>query len=207
MLSRRELLGLLVGRPKKAQAAVAAEAPVQAVSAQQPGPPRPCPVFPIHRPPGAIAEADFLSRCTRCGDCFTACPHEAVVTAPARLRAAAGTPVIDAASAPCQQCADTPCIEACAPNALSANAPLKMGTARIETMDCLAWQRSFCTVCSERCPVPDAITLDQGRPTIDASVCTGCGVCLYVCPAPRKAVMLLPNIQRPSWLEVNDGAE
>lgn len=202
MLSRRELLGLLVGRPRKAQAPPPPASEAQAVSA----PPRPCAVFPIHRPPGAIAEADFLSRCTRCGDCFTACPHEAIVAAPARLRAAAGTPVTDAASAPCRQRAETPCIQACAADALSAQAPVKMGTARIETMDCLAWQRSFCTVCFEQCPVPGAITLDQGRPTINASACTGCGICLYACPAPRKAVLLLPNTQRPSWREVCDGA-
>jgi ferredoxin len=31
--------------------------------------------FPLLRPPGAIAEPDFLATCTRCGDCAKACPH------------------------------------------------------------------------------------------------------------------------------------
>jgi len=52
--------------------------------------------LPVLRPPGAIDEATFLAECTRCEDCIEACPHDAIVRAPARLRDAAGTPIIDA---------------------------------------------------------------------------------------------------------------
>lgn len=58
---------------------------------------------------------------------------------------------------------------------------------RIESARCLAWQHSFCTVCTEHCPEPGAIVSEQGRPTVDASACTGCGICVQVCPAPINA--------------------
>lgn len=58
---------------------------------------------------------------------------------------------------------------------------------------CLAYQRSFCSTCSERCPVPNAIVVENGIPRVNASACTGCGVCHDVCPAPRNAVLMLPK--------------
>ncbi|HRQ73911.1 MAG TPA: 4Fe-4S dicluster domain-containing protein [Phycisphaerales bacterium] len=148
--------------------------------------------LPVHRPPGAAPEAEFLAGCTRCGACVDACPVDAIVLAPPRFREAAGTPMIDAHTTACVMCADTPCIASCEPDVLRAGRPLKMGTAWIDRMNCLAWTGSFCTVCSERCPVPGAITLEQGRPIIVESVCTGCGVCHGVCPAPVNAVGIMP---------------
>ena len=37
-----------------------------------------------------------------------------------------------------------------------------------------------------------AIALKQGRPVINEQVCTGCGVCQYVCPAPYNAIAIMP---------------
>lgn len=51
---------------------------------------------------------------------------------------------------------------------------------------------SFCAVCVERCPVPGALQITRGMPSVVADKCTGCGVCFDVCPAPRKAVLMLP---------------
>lgn len=56
---------------------------------------------------------------------------------------------------------------------------------------------SFCTVCVERCPVPGALQVTRGMPSVVADKCTGCGVCFEVCPAPRKAVLMLPLTGRP----------
>jgi Pyruvate/2-oxoacid:ferredoxin oxidoreductase delta subunit len=61
------------------------------------------------------------------------------------------------------------------------------GVVRVLEQHCLAWQRSFCTVCSERCPEQGAIVLDLARPRVVASACTGCGSCIQVCPAPINA--------------------
>lgn len=80
-----------------------------------------------------------------------------------------------------------------------------MATASIQTLDCLAWQRSFCSLCEERCPVPGAVVSTLGKPEIQASECLGCGICVNVCPAPNKAVMLLPEMNRPAWRADADG--
>lgn len=59
--------------------------------------------------------------------------------------------------------------------------------------DCLAYQRSFCSVCSEHCPVAGAIKVENGRPFIQADVCTACGICKDVCPAPRNAIRIMDD--------------
>jgi len=161
-------------------------------------------VFPIIRPPHAVDETSFLKGCTRCEACIKACPHEAIVHAPARFRAAAGTPMIDPNVSPCRACSDTPCVSACEPNVLRLDAPFAMSNASIDKQSCMAHQGSFCTVCSEHCPVPGAITTEAGKPTIHASACTGCGVCQYVCPAPQKAILVIPIRSRPTPGELNN---
>jgi ferredoxin-type protein NapG len=152
-----------------------------------------------------VPEAEFLAACTRCDACMTACPYGVVVPAPPRFKQAAGTPMIDPASAACHMCPDTPCITACAPGVLRRDRPLKMGTAVIQAWNCLAHQNSFCTVCSEQCPVPGAIALVDGKPRVDERVCTGCGVCHYACPAPANAVMILPLRDRPPTRTIPEG--
>lgn len=157
------------------------------------------PVIPVLRPPGALPEPAFLAACTRCRDCVAACPHGAIVLAPARFREAAGTPMLDPLRAPCRMCSDTPCISACGPGALrlgGEDGPFHMGIARIKTSDCLAYQGSFCSVCAERCPVPEAIVVEVGRPRIQPQLCTGCGICHHVCPSPWNAILVMPEIQR-----------
>ncbi len=155
-------------------------------------------VIPVWRPPGAIDEESFLARCTRCEECIEACPHDAIVHAPIQLREAAGTPVIDADHRPCLMCSDFPCIAACQPGVLSRLIPQAMGTAKVTEHLCLAHHGTTCTVCSERCPVPDAISVEAGKPTVSESACTGCGVCRYVCPAPENAILLMPAFHRPA---------
>ena len=56
---------------------------------------------------------------------------------------------------------------------------------------CLAYQGTTCFTCSERCPEPGAITTDKGIPTVHADLCTGCGICHDLCPAPRNAILML----------------
>lgn len=153
--------------------------------------------FPILRPPGAVNEESFLENCTRCDACIEACPHDAIVHAPVRFRQAAGTPMINALTSPCRMCNDFPCIAACEPKVLRMDLPKAIGTARIDMQTCLAYQNSFCTVCSEQCPVQGAIELTNGKPRIVEQKCTGCGICQHVCPAPQNAVMLMPLRERP----------
>lgn len=203
--TRRQLLTLDFGR--SARPAVAPARPERSWVQRLDAPaPRPEPrrlrrsgrALPIHRPPGAVAEAEFLAGCTKCSDCAGACPHEAIRPGGARLGAAQGTPVIDAASAPCYSCEDRRCATACLPGVLSPRGSGRMGEARIVDHSCLAVRGVGCSTCVEQCPVPGAIRLERGRPRIDPEHCTGCGVCLFVCPAPQKAILLLPARARES---------
>lgn len=81
---------------------------------------------------------------------------------------------------------------------LDSRQPIAMGLARVDTSTCLAYQNSFCTVCSEHCPVDNAIVLVDGKPRINQDACTGCGICLHVCPAPENAILLTPTHDRGS---------
>lgn len=67
------------------------------------------------------------------------------------------------------------------------------GPVRVRPQLCLAWQGSFCSTCSERCPVEDAIVIEAGRPRVVEARCNGCGLCVQVCPAPINALELLPS--------------
>lgn len=62
----------------------------------------------------------------------------------------------------------------------------------IQGRHCLAYQRSFCSTCVERCPVEGAIQVQNGIPQVLASACTGCGICHAVCPAPTNAILMRP---------------
>ena len=153
--------------------------------------------FPVHRPRRAIDEFQFLAGCTRCGDCITACPYDAIIKAPERLGNVKGTPVIEADTSACMMCEDFPCIASCEPGVLVSTIPPIMGTARVTEHLCLAHHHTTCTVCSERCPVEGAIDVTDGKPTVIEDTCTGCGVCRYVCPAPENAILLMPAFSRP----------
>lgn len=201
-LSRRDLFLGALGRGRTARRAEQSPSASGAHRQADVAPPPPSPrsrgfALPIHRPPGAVDEASFLLHCTRCNACVEACPPGAITLAPSRFRGAAGTPMIDPHTAACAMCHDTPCITACEPRVLRPEQPRKMGVAWIQPMACLAHTGSFCTTCSERCPVPGAIEVKAGKPTIDPDICTGCGTCAWVCPAPTNAVVVMPLADRP----------
>ena len=129
------------------------------------------------RPPGAVGEAIFIERCTKCSDCMKACPHESIVIHQD------GTPVIYPDQMPCYLCDDTPCIAACATDALlplgSVN-EARMGVAVINHRLCTAGQG--CHACVSKCPT-DALTMDFDAQRLVVAVerCVGCGMCEHVC--------------------------
>ncbi|HET6407737.1 MAG TPA: 4Fe-4S dicluster domain-containing protein [Chthoniobacteraceae bacterium] len=195
-LSRRDLLrGNFAGRQEsrnenaEAQGSTAKPAATASARFQK--------AFPILRPPGAIEEDAFLAGCTQCNACVEACPHDAISHAPRRYRRAAGTPMIDPVLQPCWMCDDFPCITVCEPNVLRLDLPKKIGLARIDAVNCLPYQGRACSACVEDCPVPGAIVLVGEKPRIVEDICTGCGVCQFVCPAPDNAILLLPLLERP----------
>jgi ferredoxin-type protein NapG len=130
------------------------------------------------RPPGAVDEALFLERCTKCSDCAKACPHGSIV-----FHQQDGTPIIYPEQTPCYLCEDFPCIAACATEALfpvDSRAGVHMGVAVINHRLCTAGQG--CHACVSKCPT-DALSMDfdSQRLAVTQERCVGCGMCESVC--------------------------
>ena len=65
------------------------------------------------RPPGALAEHDFLGACVRCGLCVRDCPYDTLKLGRLGEGVASGTPYFEARQVPCEMCEDIPCVKAC----------------------------------------------------------------------------------------------
>jgi len=129
----------------------------------------------VIRPPGALAETEFLKRCIKCGQCMRICPTN--VLQPAGLDGGLEglwTPVLNnrIGSSGCQyNC--VACGQVCPTSAIRAitldekqgkgkfadAGPVRLGTAFVDRNRCLPWAFDKpCIVCQENCPVsPKAI--------------------------------------------------
>ena len=168
------------------------------------------------RPPGALNESDFLSRCIRCGECVRACPNNALQTAFTEagltgLWSPVITPKIGYCEPNCVLCSEvcpTGAIQTLAPKQKGwvvedgvTSKPLLIGTAVYDQRHCLPWAKSTdCVVCLEWCPVaPKAIYLKDAKvmdaegkprmlkqPYVDLNRCVGCGACEFACPLQEQ---------------------
>jgi ferredoxin len=127
------------------------------------------------RPPGALPEKVFLSRCIKCGQCMRICPTN--VIQPAGLQAGLEglwTPLLNfrIGTSGCQfnciACGNLCPTAAIRPisiderlgrNRYAKQGPIKIGTAFVDRGRCLPWAMDKpCIVCQENCPVsPKAI--------------------------------------------------
>jgi len=141
--------------------------------------------FPI-RPPWAGTESEFTRLCNVCGECVKQCPTKII------KKGRAGFPVINFNAGECLFCGD--CIDACKVNALTnenKQQPWSV-SASINTRNCLAYNNTECRSCYDPCeassikmtPHPGGVSI----PTINTSLCTGCGACFSVCPT--KAISM-----------------
>ena len=161
------------------------------------------------RPPGALAEEDFLAACVRCGLCVRDCPYDTLQLAPAGHPVAPGTPYFTARAIPCEMCEDIPCVRACPTAALDHQLTdireARMGLAVLSDHEtCLNFLGLRCDVCYRVCPVIDqAITLEKLHnprsdrhamllPTVHSDHCTGCGKCEKSCVLPEPAIKVMP---------------
>lgn len=165
----------------------------------------------VIRPPGSVAEDEFLRRCIKCDQCIRVCPTN--VLQPALFEAGLEglwTPIMISKMGWCElNC--TLCSQVCPTGAIreisiaeklgngpfEGRGPVKTGTAFYNQGRCLPWAMdTSCVVCEEVCPVsPKAIftrnvevtdrwgaTLELKRPYIDPVKCIGCGICEHECP-------------------------
>lgn len=161
------------------------------------------------RPPGAIAEDDFLSACVRCGLCVRDCPYDTLKLAEAGDGQSIGTPFFTARDIPCEMCEHIPCVVACPTGALDKTLTdineAKMGIAVLVGHEtCLNYLGLRCEVCYRVCPLIDvAITLERSHnertgkhamfiPTVHTDKCTGCGKCERACVTDEAAIKVLP---------------
>ena len=160
------------------------------------------------RPPGSLAESEFLTLCQRCGLCMKACPTN--VINPALTEAGmAGfwTPTLRMTQGYCEHTC-TICGSVCPTGAIAeitsiekTETPIRIGSAHLDRGRCLPWSGNGpCIVCEEHCPTsPKAIYLIENRvedprntltpvklPQIDLKQCTGCGICENKCPVKGK---------------------
>ncbi len=152
---------------------------------------------PTIRPPWAILETAFLSRCNRCGDCVKACRESIIHTGDG------GYPTIDFSKGECTFCGD--CASACKSGALSqtamqASQPAWQLSLSIKD-NCLALNRVICRSCAEQCeqqairfrPAPGGIS----RPELNNQLCNGCGACIAPCPVAAIELNSLPHSANP----------
>jgi polyferredoxin len=140
------------------------------------------------RPPGSLAESDFLQRCIRCGECMKVCPNNALhpATTEAGLEGL-WTPVVvphigycEASCVLCSQVCPTGAIWEITPKekgwvvgvgkATSDAKPIRIGTAFYDHGRCLPWAMGVeCIVCEEWCPTsPKAIYVQEAQ-VVDAN--------------------------------------
>jgi polyferredoxin len=130
----------------------------------------------VVRPPGALPETEFLSRCIKCGQCMRVCPTNVIhpsglenglegLWTPA-LNFRIGTSGCQVNCIACGNLCPTAAIrpisldERLGRNRFADHGPIKIGTAFIDRGRCLPWAMDRpCIVCQEICPVsPKAIT-------------------------------------------------
>jgi ferredoxin-type protein NapF len=62
------------------------------------------------------------------------------------------------------------------------------GLVVLDESECMAWNGVVCMSCRLACR-DEAIAMDpRGRPSVDREACTGCGLCIDVCPPRAIAV-------------------
>ncbi len=153
------------------------------------------------RPPGALEEDDFLSRCIRCGQCSEACPNNCIKFFDTENGLSSyGTPYItprEQACILCMKCGDacpTGAIKPIEREAEEILSEVKMGKARVDENLCLSYQGKSCGVCYRACPLPDiAITVGwMEQPTV-TDQCVGCGLCERSCIQIPQAIRIIPD--------------
>jgi len=162
------------------------------------------------RPPGALDEQEFLSRCIRCLRCANACPNNCIAPLDGTFGPEArSTPAIKARRQACMLCNKVEgeflkCTEACPSGALQRvrqqpddiRRQVAMGTAQIDLALCYSYNNWSCGACYRACPFPgQAMTIGLWeRPEVNPELCVGCGLCERSCIRYPQAIRVKPRV-------------
>jgi polyferredoxin len=176
------------------------------------------------RPPGSVAEPEFLERCIKCDQCINVCPTNVLQPSTLTQGGLEGlwTPVMDFSVGFCQyNC--TLCSEVCPTGAIQKTplakklglaeyeqqGPIRVGTAFFDRGRCLPWaMETPCVVCEEVCPVSpkaigtyeeeivrwDGTKVTLHKPYMRPELCIGCGICEHECPVVDDAAVYVTTI-------------
>jgi len=153
------------------------------------------------RPPGAIAEEQFVNQCTRSGECVRACPAQCIQIDYSGTNGG-GSPYIDPEAMACTVCDGLVCMSACPSGALVRveRSSIRMGTATWHHESCLRSVGQECTTCIDRCPIgPAAIQITEGKVHVSETGCIGCGVCQHDCPTYPRSITVTPRTSAPPY--------
>ncbi len=142
---------------------------------------------PVIRPPWSIFESTFQELCNGCDACINACKTSIL------RKARGGYPVVDFSKNECTFCGD--CVDVCKPRALKKEADKRPWPyVATVTPSCLSSKGVTCRICGDNCQ-DQAITFrlavgGRSTPTINISLCTGCGACVAPCPVDAIQIQL-----------------
>ena len=166
------------------------------------------------RPPGAIAEEDFVRRCVKCGECMKACPTNALQPAlfeagPQGLWTPMLVPRIGYCEYYCSLCSQVCPTGAIRELKIEEKTTIKIGSAWINKNRCIPYALGKpCIVCEEHCPTSpkaikfvmveaklfDGTTATQKGPVIDNALCIGCGICETKCPVVDEPAIYVTSV-------------
>jgi MauM/NapG family ferredoxin protein len=157
----------------------------------------------IIRPPGALPEKEFRSKCISCGVCVNVChvmKYDAIAIAGLKDIRNFGTPYIkDMRDFPCALCMECP--KHCPTGALKKleKEKVAMGMALIDFGLCFGWNGDVCLSCSKACPIGakvfDFYNSEWGNQPYINEKCVGCGLCVKYCPLGGSAIKVVTKRQ------------
>lgn len=153
------------------------------------------------KPFGAQSLKHFSSACTACQLCVSQCPQH--ILQPSTKLDSLLQPELNYHAGFCPPSC-TSCSQVCPTGAIRAISPVEksaisIGYAVTLPTNCLLAQGVNCNACSRHCPTGaiQVVPGNHGHPlvAVNESLCIGCGVCEYYCPARPAAAIYVEGRQ------------